>query len=156
MDNSISLVELILHANFIVQLIMLGLVAMSVYSWAIMFEVNNRVKNIVMNRFSLISYFGQVIISRSYMIIIYNIKENIFGKSIIFCSGLREFNNLKDTCMLRGDTILEGMERTVSIAIAQEAKELDRKLPALATIGAVAPYIGLVGTVWGLCHHLIL
>jgi biopolymer transport protein TolQ len=42
------------------------------------------------------------------------------------------------------------MERTVSIAIAQEAKELDRKLPALGTIGAVAPYIGLVGTVWGI------
>ncbi|MDE5018990.1 MotA/TolQ/ExbB proton channel family protein, partial [Francisella tularensis subsp. holarctica] len=63
-------------------------------------------------------------------------KENIFGKSIIFCSGLSEFNNLKDTCMLRGDTILEGMESTVSIAIAQEAQELDRNLPALATIGA--------------------
>ncbi|MDE4965908.1 Tol-Pal system subunit TolQ, partial [Francisella tularensis subsp. holarctica] len=44
MDNSISLVELVLHENFIVQLIMLALVAMSVYSWAIMLEFNNRVK----------------------------------------------------------------------------------------------------------------
>ncbi|APD49936.1 protein TolQ [Francisella hispaniensis] len=150
MDNSISLVELILHANFIVQLIMLGLVAMSVYSWAIMFEVNNRVKKYRNEQvqFDKLFWAGHHI-QKLYDYYLQH-KENIFGKSIIFCSGLREFNNLKDTCMLRGDTILEGMERTVSIAIAQEAKELDRKLPALATIGAVAPYIGLVGTVWGI------
>jgi biopolymer transport protein TolQ len=43
-DNSLSLVQLIWHANFIVQLIMIALIAMSVYSWAIMLEVNNRVK----------------------------------------------------------------------------------------------------------------
>lgn len=75
MDNSISLIQLILHANFIVQLIMLGLVAMSVYSWAIMFEVNNRVKNIVMNRSSLISCSGQDIIYKNCMTTIFSIKK---------------------------------------------------------------------------------
>tara|TARA_B110000977_G_C10932935_1_gene437843 strand:+ start:109 stop:714 length:606 start_codon:yes stop_codon:yes gene_type:complete len=77
-------------------------------------------------------------------------KENIFGKSIIFCSALREFNDLKDTGILKGEIILDGMERTVSIAISQEAKELEKKLSMLGTIGAIAPYIGLVGTVWGI------
>ncbi|AJC48194.1 protein TolQ [Allofrancisella guangzhouensis] len=149
-DNSLSLIQLIWHANFIVQLIMLALVAMSVYSWAIILEVNNRVKKYKHEqiRFDKLFWAGHHI-QKLYEYYLQH-KENIFGKSIIFCSALREYNNLKDTKILKGETILEGMERTVSIAISQEAKELEKKLPALGTIGAVAPYIGLVGTVWGI------
>jgi len=129
---------------------MLALVAMSIYSWAIMFEVNNRVKKYRSEQ----AQFDKLFWAGHHIQKLYDYylqhKENIFGKSIIFCSALREFNGLKGTGVLKGDTILEGMERTVSIAISQEAKELDKKLPALGTIGAVAPYIGLVGTVWGI------
>jgi len=42
------------------------------------------------------------------------------------------------------------MERTINIAINQESKELEKKLSTLGTIGAIAPYVGLVGTVWGI------
>ncbi|QIV96396.1 cell division and transport-associated protein TolQ [Allofrancisella inopinata] len=149
-DNSLSLIQLIWHANFIVQLIMLALVAMSVYSWAIMLEVNSRVKKYKHEqaRFDKLFWAGHHI-QKLYEYYLQH-KENIFGKSIIFCSALREYNNLKDTGVLKGETILEGMERTVSIAISQEAKELEKKLPALGTMAAVAPYIGLVGTVWGI------
>ncbi|GAB4221805.1 MAG: protein TolQ [Francisella sp.] len=150
MDNSLSIIDLILHANFIVQIIMLVLVGMSVYSWAIMFEINNRVKKYNKEQ----AQFDKLFWAGHHIQKLYNYylqhKENIFGKSVIFCSGLREFNNLKHSCILKGDTILEGMERIISIAISQEAKELNKKLPELATIASVAPYIGLVGTVWGI------
>ena len=52
--------------------------------------------------------------------------------------------------MLKGETIIEGMERTVNIAISHESRELDKKLSSLGIIGSIAPYIGLVGTVWGI------
>ena len=149
-DSSLSLFQLIWHANFIVQLIMLVLVGMSVYSWAIMLEVNSRVKKYRVEQieFDKLFWAGHHI-QKLYEYYLQR-KEDIFGKSIIFCSALKEFNNLKDTGILKGETILEGMERTVNIAISQEAKELEKKISTLGTIASVAPYIGLVGTVWGI------
>ncbi|APC96335.1 protein TolQ [Pseudofrancisella aestuarii] len=149
-DNSLSLWGLILNANFVVQLIMLLLVAMSIYSWAIMLELNKRLKKYRLeeSRFDKLFWAGHHI-QKLYDYYLQH-KDNIFGKSIIFCSALREFNGLKETGVLKGEIILEGMERTVNIAITQETKELEKKLPTLGTIGAIAPYIGLVGTVWGI------
>ncbi|MFT4694027.1 MAG: biopolymer transport protein TolQ [Francisella sp.] len=149
-DNSMSLFQLVWHANFTVQLIMLFLVVMSIYSWAIMVEMNNRVKKYrdEQAKFDKLFWAGHHI-QKLYEYYLQH-KENIFGKSVIFCSALKEFNNLKDTGILKGETILEGMERTASIAISQEARDLERKLSVLSTIGSIAPYIGLVGTVWGI------
>lgn len=149
-DNSLSLVQLIWHANFIVQLIMLLLVAMSVYSWSIMLEMNKRVKKyeIEQSKFDKLFWDGHHI-QKLYEYYL-DQKEHIFGKSMIFCSALTDFNNLKSEDVLHGDIILDGMERKVSIAISQEAKELEKKLSILGTIGAISPYIGLVGTVWGI------
>ena len=149
-DNTLSLFQLIWHANFIVQLIMLFLVVMSIYSWAIMVEMNARVKKYrdEQSEFDKLFWAGHHI-QKLYEYYLQH-KEDIFGKSVIFCSALKEFSNLKDTGILKGETILEGMERTASIAISQEARDLEKKLSVLSTIGSIAPYIGLVGTVWGI------
>ncbi|AXA33123.1 protein TolQ [Francisella adeliensis] len=149
-DISLSFIQLIWHANFVVQLIMLLLVVMSLYSWKVMIEMNTRVKKYKDEqvKFDKLFWAGHHI-QKLYEYYLQH-KENIFGKSVIFCMALKEFNGLKDTGILKGETILEGMERTVSIAISQEAKELDNGLSVLGMIGSVAPYIGLVGTVWGI------
>lgn len=42
------------------------------------------------------------------------------------------------------------LERNLQIGISEEMSRLEQGLPWLATIAAVAPFIGLFGTVWGI------
>ena len=42
------------------------------------------------------------------------------------------------------------MQRAMQIASSEELSRLERRLPWLATTGAVTPFIGLFGTVWGI------
>ena len=36
------------------------------------------------------------------------------------------------------------------VAIASDEEEMNKHLPFLANVGSVSPYIGLLGTVWGI------
>jgi biopolymer transport protein TolQ len=45
---------------------------------------------------------------------------------------------------------LESIRRAMQIASSEELTRMERRLPLLATTGAVTPFIGLFGTVWGI------
>ncbi len=45
---------------------------------------------------------------------------------------------------------LSAIQRACSIAISEELTRFERRMPWLATTGAVTPFIGLFGTVWGI------
>jgi len=45
---------------------------------------------------------------------------------------------------------LQGINRTLQQAIIRELSQLEKYLIFLATTGAVTPFIGLFGTVWGI------
>ena len=45
---------------------------------------------------------------------------------------------------------IAAIERATQIAASEELTRLERRLPLLATTGAVTPFIGLFGTVWGI------
>ena len=49
----------------------------------------------------------------------------------------------------------ELLTRTLRNGIEQEATRVENGLTVLATAGSAAPYIGLLGTVWGIYHALI-
>ena len=49
-----------------------------------------------------------------------------------------------------GATRIAGIQRATQIASSEELTRLERRLPWLATTGAVTPFIGLFGTVWGI------
>ena len=49
-----------------------------------------------------------------------------------------------------GSGRLSTVQRAIQIAASEELSRLERRLPWLATTGAVTPFIGLFGTVWGI------
>ena len=59
------------------------------------------------------------------------------------------FDNAYDEFRKQGDSNVNAVQRAAQIASSEELTRLERKLPWLATTGAVAPFIGLFGTVWG-------
>ena len=44
------------------------------------------------------------------------------------------------------------IERAMDVAIGREAEKLNKGLSFLATVGSIAPFVGLFGTVWGIKH----
>ncbi|RMH93859.1 MotA/TolQ/ExbB proton channel family protein [Lysobacter pythonis] len=49
----------------------------------------------------------------------------------------------------------ELVDRALRQAVVRESSKLENGMTLLATVGATAPFIGLLGTVWGIYHALI-
>src|SRR5882724_4917193 len=60
------------------------------------------------------------------------------------------FDNAYDEMRKQGETNITAIQRAAQIASSEELTRFERRLPWLATTGAVAPFIGLFGTVWGI------
>jgi biopolymer transport protein TolQ len=60
------------------------------------------------------------------------------------------FDNAYDEYRRQGDSNIPAVQRAAQIASSEELTRLERRLPWLATTGAVTPFIGLFGTVWGI------
>ena len=67
----------------------------------------------------------------------------------LFDNGFQEYRRQvgNPTGTLRSIT---SVQRSLQIAASEELTRLERRLPWLATTGAVTPFIGLFGTVWGI------
>src|SRR5437588_2137548 len=61
----------------------------------------------------------------------------------VFEHGFQEFRR-------QGSLRIGAVQRATQIASSEELTRLERRLPWLATTGAVTPFIGLFGTVWGI------
>jgi biopolymer transport protein TolQ len=48
--------------------------------------------------------------------------------------------------------VIQGVERSMRVALSREMDRLEANLSFLATVGSTSPYIGLFGTVWGIMH----
>lgn len=49
----------------------------------------------------------------------------------------------------------EFIDRALRQAVSRESMRLETGLTVLATVGSAAPFVGLLGTVWGIYHALI-
>ena len=49
----------------------------------------------------------------------------------------------------------EFIDRALRQAVARESARLEGGLTVLATVGSTAPFVGLLGTVWGIYHALL-
>ncbi len=68
------------------------------------------------------------------------------GLAAIFHSGFKEFLRARKVNKLNTALI----ERIMQVTQAKEAAELEQHLPFFASVGSIAPYVGLFGTVWGI------
>jgi biopolymer transport protein TolQ len=67
----------------------------------------------------------------------------------VFESGFQEYRR-QSTAGTTSDRKIVAIQRANQIATSEEMTRLERRLPWLATTGAVTPFIGLFGTVWGI------
>ena len=154
-ENSLSIVGLIFNAGLVVQLVMIILVLMSIYSWTVImskkkilidaandiddfhekFERNDNLANLYKNLPPLASDWSAM--------------EDIFG------SGYKEFTHTKSTSNQSLIMNSERAYRAMNTSASNEIDRLDSSLSILAMIASSSPYIGLFGTVWGIMHSFI-
>ena len=70
----------------------------------------------------------------------------------IFEAGFREFSKVKRPPGADRSAAIDGTRRAMSATYQREMDVLEDNLAFLASVGSVAPYIGLLGTVWGIMH----
>lgn len=68
------------------------------------------------------------------------------GLSSIFHAGFKEYVRSRK----QGSVTLEPIQRVMQISHAKEAMRLEKHLSFFASVGSIAPYVGLFGTVWGI------
>jgi len=73
----------------------------------------------------------------------------------IFDAGMTEFVKARRANGGGGDALLDGPRRAMRAAYQREMDTLEAHLNFLASAGSVSPYIGLLGTVWGIMHAFI-
>jgi len=143
-----SIVDLLLQASLVVQLVMLLLIGASVASWAIIFRKRKLLGDarLAADRFESEFWSGGDLAA------LYKSLDGSSpaGMAGIFVSGFREFSRLKTQLGLAGAQLLDGSRRAMKIAQMKETDRLEQNLSTLATIGSTSPYVGLFGTVWGI------
>lgn len=147
-STGFSFIELFLQAHIVVQLVMIGLVLASVWSWAIVFEkfyAFRRARREA-DKFEQLFWSGQSLDE------LYNAlaRSQPIAMGALFVAAMREWKR-----SVEGNTRALGgiqlrVEKVMDVTIAREMERLDRRLLFLATVGATAPFVGLFGTVWGI------
>jgi len=74
------------------------------------------------------------------------------GLEHIFAAGFAEFVKLKKTHGVDSAALMDGTRRAMRARYQREMDHLESHLSFLATVGSVSPYVGLLGTVWGIMN----
>ncbi len=152
MNQDLDILQLVLHASWVVQLVMLALMLVSIASWAAIFRkifALQRVK-------SLNEVFEREFWSGSSLNELYTTAAskgvNSGPMERIFASGMREFQKLRERRVSDVATLMDGARRAMRASFQREMDEVESNLSFLASVGSVSPYVGLFGTVWGIMH----
>lgn len=152
MQVDLTLVDMIVNASPVVQLVMLLLLVASLMSWTMIFRKWSAMKQAraaadeFEDRFwsgkELTALYDQVTARR----------PASGGMGAIFEAGFREFARLRKQGGIDPRAVVEGTQRAMRVVLNREIDGLETHLPFLATVGSTSPYVGLFGTVWGIMN----
>ena len=144
----VSLISLFLQAHLVVKTVMLGLLACSVWVWAIAIDkifLYARTKK-AMDRFEQAFWSGQSI-DELYRTLA---AKPTHSMAALFVAAMREWKRSFESQSRSFAGLQMRIDKVMSVSIAREIERLDRRLLVLATVGSASPFVGLFGTVWGI------
>jgi len=137
-----------MQATLVVKLVMIGLLAASVWSWAVIFD---KIVAYARTRRT-IARFEQVFWSGQSLEELYqNLDDRrTSGLSAIFMAAMREWKKSSEKGANSPIGLQMRIDKAMDVALARETGKLEARLGFLATVGSSAPFIGLFGTVVGI------
>ncbi len=152
MNQDLSIIQLVLHASFVVQLVMLLLLAVSITSWAAIFRKFSAFKQTrgLNDEFER-DFWSGTSLNDLYAAAAQNARH-AGPMERIFASGMREYQKLRERRISEPVVLLDGARRAMRASQQRELDEAETNLSFLASVASVSPYVGLFGTVWGIMH----
>ena len=151
--NDMSIWSLFLQADFLVKIVMVGLVLASFWCWAIIFEKIMRMRRLRRQA----GQFEENFWSGGSLDDLFDRigSRPIDPMSAIFSSAMREWRRATSRAGREGEThqsLSERIDRVMQITLNRELEQLERYMTFLASVGSTAPFVGLFGTVWGIMN----
>lgn len=155
MNAELSILDLFLQASLLVKAVMLVLLGMSVFSWAMIFKRARALSTAKRKAAQFEDRFWSGMDLASLYQEVKERSDDLTGSEQIFYAGFKEFARLHRDNNKVPEAVMEGTYRAMRISVSKEVEELEINLPFLASVGSISPYIGLFGTVWGIMHAFI-
>ncbi len=155
MNQDLSILHLVLNASFVVQAVMLLLMAVSITSWAAIFRKFFALKRVkALNEDFEREFWSGSSLNELFAQCVKNASEG-GPMERIFASGMREFQKLRERRITDVGTLMDGARRAMRASFQREMDAIETNLSFLASVGSVSPYVGLFGTVWGIMHAFV-
>lgn len=145
-----SFIGLFAQADFMVKVVMLILLGCSGWSWTTIFWKEFQFRRIQkdLQKFETLFWSG---------INFHELKKRLeedrpHAGGRVFLKGLNELSSLRGNSAAVADRFLDRMERVMEGGVDSEMRTMRESLTYLATVGSVAPFVGLFGTVWGIMN----
>src|SRR5258708_1821089 len=154
-SSDLSLITLFLHAHWLVKCVMIGLLAASVWVWAIVVDklmLYARTRR-AMDRFEQAFWSGQSL-EELYKALS---ARPAHSMAALFVAAMREWKRSFETQTRSFAGLQVRIEKVMDVTIAREIERLERRLLVLATVCSAGPFVVLFGTVCGIlyCFHSI-
>jgi biopolymer transport protein TolQ len=152
-SGGFSIVNSFLRADVVVQCVMGLLLLASLWSWAIIF--NKAMALAALKRKA--AKFEKIFWSGQSLDELYQqfAAKNDHPMAALFVAALREWRRSFEGGAPRESQvpgIRERIDKAMNVTILRETDGIERQLGFLATVGSVAPFVGLFGTVWGIIN----
>jgi biopolymer transport protein TolQ len=150
LQTDLSFVALITHASVVVQAILLLLVALSLWSWWQIFLKLFQLRRTARDTDAFENEFWK---GGDLNALYQGASQSRVGSGLehIFTAGFREYSKHRRQGSDTGST-MDSARRAMRASYQREVDAMDAHLSGLATVGSVSPYIGLLGTVWGIMN----
>jgi biopolymer transport protein TolQ len=151
--HDLSLWGLFLQADWVVKLVMIGLLLASIWVWAIVFEKVTSIRRA--NREA--DAFEDAFWSGGSLDELYRREgeQPTHPMAAVFVAAMREWRRSAQR-LAGGEWMAAGLrervDRAMAVTVQREMDRLERWMVFLASVGSVAPFIGLFGTVWGIMN----
>ena len=140
-----SIVTLFMRAALVVKFVMISLVAASIFSWALIIDKIKIFKKIFKETDIAEDQFWSSKSAGDFYKKTSSDTDNPLV--IVFRAGMECVQDHKS----KGQ-IVERTKRVMDVAIDKQIEKYEKNLTFLATVGSVAPFVGLFGTVWGIMN----
>lgn len=145
----LSLWTLFWQAGLLVKAIMLGLLASSVAVWTVWIAKGRQLSQLhkEADKFEEVLWSGNQTLES--FVRQMNPTRGSHPLASLFAVGFEEWNAAEESSKADGSAI-QRVRRLMDATARRELEALETGLPVLATTGSVAPFVGLLGTVWGI------
>jgi biopolymer transport protein TolQ len=144
----VSLWSMFWTAHIVVKLVMVGLLAASIWCWAI---IVNKALLFTRTRKAM-DRFEQVFWSGSSLEELYSTlaERPTTAMATLFVAAMREWKRSFESHARSVAGLQMRIDKVMNVSISREVERLERRLLVLATVGSAGPFVGLFGTVWGI------